>query len=213
MRLVSRSVSVLAVFRPDDKDAIAVLQLQAAVNDLGALLRMVVHQRGTPIEIRGANRYALRMGALHLNEIKKLVKNELPRLTKRHFRRSGKAWKEVTEKAREVQALIRDERLLQVIGVARQKFAGHYDHDHFVQALELLDRSDLMELPGRGVHYNVCDILFDQVFAKTSHDVYKLEDVPRSYEAAIESMLKLQLALLPVVNALVMALYADAEGM
>jgi hypothetical protein len=212
MPLVSRSVSVTAVFRPNDKDAISVLRLQAAVNDLGSLLRMVLHQEGTRAEINGASRYALRMGALHLNEIKKLVKKELPRLTARHFRRSGKAWRSANEKAREVQALIRDERLLQVIGMARQKFAGHYDADYYARALELLDRSDLMELPGRGVHYNVCDILFDQVFAKASHDAYKLENVRKSYEAALRAMLDLQLALLPVVNALVMALYADAEG-
>ncbi len=207
----SRSVRILAVFRPSDPDAITVLRLQAAVNDLGTLHRMILHKKGTTPEINATYRYALRMSALHLHAIRKTVKDDLPRLAKRHFRR--RAYDKAAKQAAELSGLITDPRLLAVIGIARQKFAGHYDRDYFRRALALIDHGDLMELPGRGVHMNVCDILFDQILASESHREFAMSDIEKSVEAALNAVWDVQERLLPVVNALVFALYADAEGM
>lgn len=211
MGIRGRTVSILFVFRPDDPDALAVLRLRAAVNDLGTLIRMIQHKQGTTAEINATYRYALRMGALHIEAIKTLVKDEVPRLARRYFKAAR--FEEARERAKEAQQLIRDPRLSQVIGFARHKFAGHYDNDYFVRGLRLLDRGDLMELPASSVHFDVCDILFDQVLAHESHSAYKLNEVIDSVGAALEAMMDLQRALVTVGNALVFALHDDAQGL
>jgi hypothetical protein len=209
-RISSRSVPIVSVFRPGDPDAITVLRLQAAVNDLGSLLRMVLYKQGSPAEINATYRYAVRMAAVHIESIKLLVRKDLPRLARRHFWRRG--WEDAKAKAGELQKLIDDKRLLQVLAIVRHKFGGHYDSEYFVRALKLVDRGDLMELPGRGVHFNVCDILFDQVIAHESHSAYKLDDIDASVEAALNALMGVQQALLPAVTSLVFALYYEAEG-
>jgi hypothetical protein len=180
------------------------------VNDLGTLLRMVQHKQGTTAENNATYRYALRMGSLHIDSIKDLVKREVPRLSERYFR--NVRYDHAAGKAREAQKMIRDPRLAQVIGIARNKFAGHYDNDYFARALNFLDRGDLMELPNRSIHFNVCDVLFDQVLAHESHSAFKMEEIGASVEAALRAMLDLQEALITVANALVFALYEDAQG-
>jgi hypothetical protein len=208
--LKSRSVPILSVFRKGDPDSITVLQLLAATNDLGTLMRMILHKQGTKSENNATYRYAMRMGALHIDSIKRLAKRELPRLVERHFWR--KKWAEDRERARKLQELLEDERIAHVIGIARNKFAGHYDREFFEKALSLLDRGDLMELPGVGIHHNVGDILFDQVLARESHIAYKKSEIEDSLQQALNGFMDIQKALLPVVNALVVALYFDAEG-
>lgn len=206
----SRFVSILSVFRKGDPDAIVVLRMLAAVNDLGTLLRMIRDKQGTKPENAAAYRYALRMGALHIDSVKRMAKHDLPRLVRRHFWRPP--WADAREHSERLSLLLADQRIAAIIGFARNKFAGHYDADYFERALGFIDRGDLMELPGAGMHFNVCDILFDQILAAESHSAYGLTDMVESAGAALNAFMEVQKAMIPVVSALVWALYAEAEG-
>jgi hypothetical protein len=210
MGIVSRTVPIRFVFKPNDEDALLVLRLLAAVNDLGVLIRMVLHKQGTTVEKNATYRYALRYGALHIHEIRELAKVQVPRLARRYF--TSVRYQGALAEAENLKDLIKDARLEKVTTFARKRWAAHYDKEYFERALSFIDRGDLMELPGRGMHFNVCDILFDQVLAHESHQAFKGEKIEDSVKAALEAILDLQRALITVANALVFALYDHAQG-
>jgi hypothetical protein len=203
------------VFRPDDPDAITVLRLTAAANDLGTMLRMVFgaskRTKWTTAEANGAYRYAFRMGALHLDAIKKIVKRDLPAVVERFGRQRGFA--NLQTDAEDLQRMLAEPRISQVIAMARHGFAGHYDRERFVEALRLVDDGDLMEIPGRGVHHNACDRLFDVLLANVSHREFAHTDMLESVTSALHAALDIQMKLFPIVQALVVAMSKEGLGL
>ena len=60
--------------------------------------------------------------------------------------------------------------------------------------------------------HDVIDRLFDISFADLSHARYRRATVEESYKAALEDLLGLQDALVPLVQGLVAGLYAEAQS-
>jgi hypothetical protein len=206
----SRTVRIRAVFKPDDPDAVNVLRLAAAANDLDILARMLIEKKEDEAA-HGKRRYALRMTALHMSDIKGLLNHpDFDRVVARCARR--RSLDALPEHAKTLRAAINRGPLGDVMGLARNGYAGHYDAEHFANALAQVESSELMDLPGHGCRHNVVDRLFDISLVEVSHSRYKLKDVEESIVAAMNDLLDLQRALIAVVQGLVAGLYAEAEG-
>ncbi len=209
--MISRSVRIRAVFNPDDPAAVDVLRLAAAANDLDILARMLIEK--TEDEAAHAKRrYALRMTALHLSDVTGLVNHhDLDRLVQRFSWRP--CLRSLGEDLKSLRQAINRGPLRQVMGLARNGFAGHYDRALFSKALTQVESWELMDLPGRGVRHNVLDRLFDISLVEVSHARYQRESVEDSIRDAMNDLIDLHGALIPVVQGLVAGLYYEAEGL
>jgi len=206
----TRTVRIRAVLKPDDPDAINVLRLAAAANDLDILARMLIEKK-EDAAAHGKRRYALRMTALHISDIKGLLNHQdFDRVVARCSRRRG--FGDLANAARVLREVVNRGALREVMGLARNGYAGHYDAVLFAKALAQVEPSELMDLPSQGCRHNVVDRLFDISLVEVSHSRYRRGDEEESIKAAINDLLDLQGALIPVVQGLVAGLYAEAEG-
>jgi hypothetical protein len=206
----TRTVRIRAVFRPDDPDAVNVLRLAAAANDLDILARMLIEKK-EDAAAHGKRRYALRMTALHLSDVKDLLNHpDFDRVVTRCSRRRG--FRDLPEAARVLRETANRGPLREVMGLARNGYAGHYDPGLFARALAQVESFELMDLPGQGCRHNVVDRLFDISLVEVSHARYRRGDEEESIRAAMNDLLDLHGALIPVVQGLVAGLYAEAEG-
>ena len=208
--LRSITVRIKAVFRDGDEDAATVLCLAAAANDIQTLARMLL---SLP-EDEAANttrRYALRMGAMHLFEIRELVAD---RRFERAVKRSSRNWRcrDLPEHASELRRQLNSQPLRDVMYRVRNSLTGHYDREQVEEALALVGDSELMDLPGRGMRHDVVDRLCDVSFAAVSHESYRRDTTEASYRRALESILDAQHAIIAVIQGLVAGLYLEAQG-
>lgn len=204
------SVRIRAVFQPDDADAIAVLRIAACANDLDTLTRMLLEMKEDEAA-HTKRRYVLRMSALHLSGIKDLVNHpDFDRVVTRCSRRRG--FNSLPDLARLLRLRLNRGPLREVMGRARNAFGGHYDAALMAGALAKVEPWELMDLPGQGARHNVVDRLFDISFTELSHARYNRESMEESLKAAVEDLLDVHHALVPVVQGLVAGLYYEAEG-
>jgi hypothetical protein len=205
----SMTMRIRAVFRRGDEDAVNVLRLAAAANDLDMVARILLWEEDDVPHSR--RRYALRMSALHISEIADLVNHsDFSRVLQRCSRRSG--FEEILALGHRLRLSVNAGPVRHVIGRARNGFGGHYDPKLIAAALEKVDDADLMDIPASGARHNVVDTLFDISFAEISHAQYRLDTVEESYKAAIGGILDVHNALVPLIQGVVAAMYAEAQG-
>ncbi len=217
--LVSRTVRIKAVFRPGDGDAVTVLRLLAAANDLFTLSRLLPGMRGAPEETpsqkaiaAAERRYVFRMSVLHCTEIIDLVNHaDFNHAVERCARRGGR-FENLTDDAASLRKKINGP-VRQVIEHFRNRFGGHYDRELFAQALTLLDGGDLMDLPGGVkfdyIHFNVTDRLFDVALIDKSHGHYRAADEEKSVEKAMNQVFDVMQDLMNVAVGMTWALFYE----
>jgi hypothetical protein len=216
----TETIQVLAVYRPGDEDALTVLRLLAAANDLSSVARLMPGTRGVSEDTReqqdianAERRYLMRMSVLHFREVMKLANTpDLDRVVERCARRGGK-FRTLPELAAAFRENINGP-LRKVIEPLRNGFGGHYDREAFAGALKLLDDTDFMDMPlppTTAIYFNVTDRLFDAMLVKRSHAGFKQEDVERSVGLAMSAMAEAADNLLNLAIGLSWAMYYEAQ--
>jgi hypothetical protein len=214
-------VKIRTAFRPGDPDAVTVLRLLAAANDLFTVARLLPAARGceesTPSQKTAADaerRYLLRMTVLHLYEIKDLINHKDFEAAVSRIERLGGKYAKIREFASELRTTINRGHLREVMSHIRNSFVGHYDRDKTQHALDAVSDYDYMELPGadfRVIHFDVTDRLFDWSFADKSHHHYRGTDEGESAERALKELLEVNAALMDVVFALVFGMHDEGR--
>ena len=147
--MITQTIRIRAVFPPSDPDAVTILRLVAAANDLGMLFRMLqaaaleqTSPYGKTIAM-GVRHYILRMSTIHLPDVWKLINH--PDF-ERAISRLVVHVPQIREWSSELKAALNRDPLRKIATAVRNEFAGHHDVQALAQALASVDDS-LMDVP------------------------------------------------------------------
>ena len=162
-----RMMPLKALFRDGSEEAVVVLRLAAATNDMRSAIRIFFAANDldeSKHDLRrraaGDRLYALRMGASHLAEALRAFQS--PAANKFFAVRSSR--EALAERARAYRRRMDEEKFRQLVALIRNKVGAHYDAKTFREALrneatarELIEFGDGMELHQ---HLDCADVVF-----------------------------------------------------
>jgi hypothetical protein len=214
----TRVVPIRSIFRSSDPDAVTVLRLLAAANDLRTMFRLMLdytsregsssYSRSLSASVRN---FVCRMGTIHLPDVWALVNSpDFHRVEERLARRVP----ETRQLADAFRKSINRNPLRALIAGVRNSHAGHPDRAAFERGLSLVEPEAFMDVPlqtdGLGEHFNVTDQLFLALLIDDSHQRYKASDAEESVRLLLDEMIAAQMALCNLAGALFVGMYLDA---